>query len=190
MADGDVAPPDDSYDDTGSSGGGVGTWLSTHKGAAAGGGLVLLIAVYVYIKRKSSASSSSSSGSTGTSTGPAVYEVAPGSLTSGGAYGSSIGYDQGIAGGAVGGSTGGGVSGTGASSSGSSSSGSVNGNALAGFQAIGGPSQGSFLTNAGYDTFAVVGGQPVQVTKGATRLPAFGSIPQGSTLYWNPSYKG
>lgn len=97
MADGtNISPPDDSY--SAPSGGGS-SWVSSHKYAVAGGGVVLLVAVFVFMRKKSSGSSS---GSVGTSTGPAVYEIAPGYLTgngtASGAYGASTGYDQQIAG--------------------------------------------------------------------------------------------
>ena len=93
-------------------GGGAGSWISQHKGAAAGIGIAGLVGLYLFLKNRSS-SSSGSGGSVGTSTGPAVYEIAPGYLQSGGglSYGAGQGYGQTIAGNTVTGTTGGGPSG-------------------------------------------------------------------------------
>lgn len=95
------------YDDTqpvGTAPAGGGSWFADHKYAVIGGGAVLLIGAYLLFKNKSASSTASTTGSS-------VYEIAPGYLTSGGAYGSGIGTDQSIAGGTSGGTTGGVVSG-------------------------------------------------------------------------------
>lgn len=141
MAEGDVTPSEVDSDFGGSSSGGPGGWISQHKGAAAGAGLVLLVAGYLFLKHRAAASSGSG-GSVGTGTGPAVYEIAPGYLSGGSSgggggvpygaaaqYGSYIGADQGLASQTQTGQTGGTVGGAGTPSSGSSYAGSVNSNA-------------------------------------------------------------
>lgn len=201
-----ITPPSD--DDTYSSGSGGGSWLSDHKYAVIGGGAVLLIGAYLFLKNRSSSSSSTAGGSLGTSTGPAVYEIAPGYLspggggyssgypTSGGTYGSGIGTDQSIAGGTQTGQTGGSVSGTNPYTPTSTATldnppaAPAAPSSPSGFLRISGPSVGSQLTSGGYDAFANENGQMVQVTQGSTRLPTWSTIPAGSSLYWNPAYKG
>lgn len=163
MAESDISPSTADADFGAPSGGG--NWISEHKGAAAGAGLVILVALYVYLKHRQSASSG---GSVGTSTGPAVYEIAPGYLQSGygasGAYGSSIGWDQALASQVQTGQTGGMVSGTGASSSGASTAGSVNTNASAtptgipGYMHVGTPALGSSYLASGKTVYVLPGG--------------------------------
>ena len=79
-------------------GGGGGNWIKEHKGTAAGIAVVLIVGLLYVMRKKAASSSSSTSGSLGTSTGPAVYEIAPG-YTSGsqGAYGSTQDYSSQIA---------------------------------------------------------------------------------------------
>jgi hypothetical protein len=137
--------------------------------------LVFLVAGFLYLRSKRSASSQpGATGSVGTSTGPAVYEIAPGYLqggTSAGAYGNSVAYEQGLAAGAQGGSTGNTVGGTGASSSGSSTAGSVNANAGFGETTIGGQSYDilGILSGPKYNDFLgynVKPGAPVYYSAG------------------------
>lgn len=120
--------------------GGVGQWVADHKIAVGVGTVIVLALGYVFLKKRAAASQSSSSGSTGsvgTSTGPAVYEVAPGYLgagdygsTSNGGYQSLLAFEQQLAAQTSGGTTGGSVSGTGAPSSGATTAGSINNNAI------------------------------------------------------------
>lgn len=175
MADTEVSPSQADTDfGAPAGGGGPGAWIAQHKGAAAGAGLVLLVALYFYLKRRQQASSGSS-GSVGTSTGPAVYEIAPGYLQGGGAgaYGSSIGWDQALAGQVQTGQTGGQVSGTGAPSSGASTAGSVNANAsgIPGWMKIGTPAEGSAYDAAGRTIDVLPGG----ATPSASALIPFAS---------------
>ena len=81
------------------SGGGGTNWIKEHKGTAAGIAVVLVVGLlYILKKRSASSSSSSTTGSLGTSTGPAVYEIAPGyAAGSQGAYGQTQDYGSQIA---------------------------------------------------------------------------------------------
>lgn len=200
MAEGDVTPSQADADFGGGGGGGAGSWISEHKGAAAGAGLVLLVAAYLFLKHRS-AGAASSSGSVGTSTGPAVYEVAPGYLSGGytgsgygsaAQYGSAIGWDQGLNSQVQPPPAGGSMTGTGTPSSGSSYAGSVNNNAaappapapnpLAGLTYI--PTYAQFQRDvkAGQtiDYVPAGGGSPVPFASGGK---VTGSAPAGSRWY-------